>query len=374
MNNFPIRGIAFCILAPLALAGCDEAMMPLATDKSVSDEASFAAEGVTRTEVRDVERPDIFSASEEGLWDGRPSLGGIWVAHPDVAEPARVLITNTSNGQTVAGALFRRERNNPGPRIQVSSDAAAELGILAGQPTDMALVVVVQEEIEIEVAPPPVAISDEVPNEQLAAPEVPEAEAGIPVAAVSADVADDIVDAAVDVDAAPKRGFWQRFRDSVRTDPAALEPEPAIEVVETIAIVDPAEAQAPVPEVQTATLDPIATVAAAAIDEAEEVEVAAIEVASEPEPMAAPAAAAENSGPLRNPIIQVGLFSVEENANATTESLRSEGIIPTVDRIDRGDVTLWRVLVGPMTTKEDQSTMFERIKELGYRDAFLAPS
>ena len=75
MNNFPIRGIAFCILAPLALAGCDEAMMPLATDKSVSDEASFAAEGVTRTEVRDVERPDIFSASEDGLWDGIPNTG-----------------------------------------------------------------------------------------------------------------------------------------------------------------------------------------------------------------------------------------------------------------------------------------------------------
>ena len=40
---------------------------------------------------RDVEAPGVFQVTEAGLWDGRPSLGGVWVAHPDVTEPERVI-------------------------------------------------------------------------------------------------------------------------------------------------------------------------------------------------------------------------------------------------------------------------------------------
>lgn len=87
-----------------------------------------------KTVERDVEAPDVFQANEAGLWDGRPSLGGIWVAHPDVKDPERVIIRNEANGKFVVGALFRRERATPGPRLQVSSDAAEALGLLAGQP------------------------------------------------------------------------------------------------------------------------------------------------------------------------------------------------------------------------------------------------
>lgn len=87
--------------------------------------------------VEDVEAPDLFATAEPGLWDGRPSLGGVWVAHPDVDEPLRVRVRNQLNGQSVTGALFRRERDNPGPSLQVSSDAAAALDILAGAPTPL---------------------------------------------------------------------------------------------------------------------------------------------------------------------------------------------------------------------------------------------
>ncbi|MFV0359037.1 MAG: SPOR domain-containing protein [Tropicimonas sp.] len=45
------------------------------------------------------------------------------------------MIRNTANGRSVAGALFKREREHPGPKFQVSSDAAASLELLAGQPT-----------------------------------------------------------------------------------------------------------------------------------------------------------------------------------------------------------------------------------------------
>ena len=82
---------------------------------------------------RDVEAPEVFQVTEPGLWDGRPSLGGVWVAHPDVTEPERVIVRNEANGKFVIGALFRRERDIPGPRMQASSDAAAALGMLAAE-------------------------------------------------------------------------------------------------------------------------------------------------------------------------------------------------------------------------------------------------
>ena len=48
-------------------------------------------------------------------------------------EPERVIIRNQQNGQFVIGALFRRERETPGPRLQVSSDAAAALEMLRAE-------------------------------------------------------------------------------------------------------------------------------------------------------------------------------------------------------------------------------------------------
>ncbi len=89
------------------------------------------------TATGDIEAPEVFQATDSALWDGRPSLGGIWVAAPDVQDPERVVMFNPATGKTVQGALFRRERDNPGPRLQISSDAAEALGILAGQPVEI---------------------------------------------------------------------------------------------------------------------------------------------------------------------------------------------------------------------------------------------
>ncbi len=100
---------------------------------------------------RDVERPDVFSVSESALWDGRPSLGGVWVAYPATIDPERVIIRNISNGKSVVGALFRRERENPGPKIQLSSDAAVALGVVAGTPTEISIVVLRREEVVVDV-------------------------------------------------------------------------------------------------------------------------------------------------------------------------------------------------------------------------------
>ena len=88
-----------------------------------------------------------FQSPKHGLWDGRPSLGGVWVAHPDVTDPERVIIRNQANGKFVIGALFRRERDNPGPRLQVSSDAAAALEMLAGAPSTLNVTALRREEV-----------------------------------------------------------------------------------------------------------------------------------------------------------------------------------------------------------------------------------
>lgn len=132
----PRFGLAVMAVSVLALSACEDgANLGFLKPKP----AETAVTGSSRTQLveRVVEAPDVFQVNEAGLWDGRPSLGGVWVAHPDAKDPERVIIRNTSNGKFVIGALFRREREIPGPRLQISSDAAAALGILAGAPIEL---------------------------------------------------------------------------------------------------------------------------------------------------------------------------------------------------------------------------------------------
>ena len=88
-----------------------------------------------------VETPGVFKVSEDGVWDGRQSLGGVWVAHPNVKMPERALIHSEANDASVTGTLFRRERESPNPRFQVSSEAATALGILANSSTKLTVTV-----------------------------------------------------------------------------------------------------------------------------------------------------------------------------------------------------------------------------------------
>lgn len=151
--------IAPLAVALAALAGCDENGQFIGFE-SAPDEAAAATPAATapvETVERDVDAPEVFGETDRGLWDGRPSLGGVWVAYPDVTDPERVRIRNTANGATVVGALFRRERDNPGPPFQVSSDAAAELAMLAGQPTELEVVALRREEVPVAPAAVPTA-------------------------------------------------------------------------------------------------------------------------------------------------------------------------------------------------------------------------
>lgn len=190
--------LTVAILSSLSLAACDENgafQFPQLAGNRTAQAADQTGQSVQLVE-RDVEAPDAFQVTESGLWDGRPSLGGVWVAHPDVTEPERVIIRNQDNGTFVIGALFRRERENPGPSLQVSSDAALALEMLAGSPARLQVTALRRE----QVAETPEAM----PTTDFAAP------AGIaettidsaPLDAPAAPPADAIAGAAAAIDAA----------------------------------------------------------------------------------------------------------------------------------------------------------------------------
>lgn len=91
-----------------------------------------SSNGATRIVTRDIEAPDVFQTVATAQWDGRPSLGGVWIAAPRIADPERVIIRNTANGKFVIGTLFRRA--SAGEEMQLSSDAAQALDIKAATP------------------------------------------------------------------------------------------------------------------------------------------------------------------------------------------------------------------------------------------------
>ncbi|GLS86422.1 sporulation protein [Cypionkella aquatica] len=151
MTGEAMRRLMVAVAAAAVLTGCQEGNGPLAAKAPPSaagqagQSAPASAKSVKLVD-RDVEDPSIFQTSDQALWDGRPSLGGVWVASPDAKDPERVILRNTANGKFVIGALFRRELDNPGPKLQISSDAAAALGLLAGQPGKISVTALRREE------------------------------------------------------------------------------------------------------------------------------------------------------------------------------------------------------------------------------------
>lgn len=286
--------IVFGGTALLALGACEQAGgfklgESLGLNRKDTTEVA-AAPSQGRTVEQDVEAPDVFSVTEAGLWDGRPSLGGVWVAHPDVKDPERVIIRNQDNGKFVVGALFRREREIPGPRLQISSDAAAALGILAGSPSQLNVTALRREEVPVDVP-----VAGETTDQVEAAPEVSETPLD-PIAAASA-----AIDAAPETDAEKQAN------------------------VETAAVT-PAPAPAPAPKPQTSNLE--------------------------------------------KPYLQVGIFSVEANANRTASQMRAEGMLPTIRKGETAGKPFWRVIVGPAGTSAERRDLLAKIRKVGFTDAY----
>lgn len=284
MNKTGIKKLAVVAGIALLVAGCGEnggtSFLKAGADPATGDAARSSS---TKLIERDVEAPDAFQVTESGLWDGRPSLGGVWVAYPDVEDPERVIIRNEANGKFVIGALFRRERDNPGPKLQVSSDAAAALGLLAGQPVTLNVTALRREEVPIA-APAPT-------------PTLPETE-----------------------------------------------------------------------EIAEAKLDPIAG-AAAAITAAEAKQAGAAPAPAKP---VAPAPKKPvSTSKLAKPFIQLGIFSVEANANGTADLMRKSGIVPNVMKQTSSGKTFWRVVVGPASNKAEADALLKTVRAKGFSDAYF---
>ncbi len=229
------------------LSGCQH----LVFSQNVVNGSFEAKKQNTNSVELDTEAPDVFRTSEAGLWDGRPSLGGIWVAHPDTDIPERVIIRNGSNKKFVIGALFRRETLRPGPRLLLSSEAAEALEMPAGVPANLTVVALRKR-----------SISENKPDHSLGM--------------------------------------------------ANLEPEK-----------------------------------------------------KEVSPPIIPA-----RFNLKRPFIQIGIFGVEQNAKNTAETMRQMGIVPILKIFKRNNKIFWRVLVGPASTAEEQMTLIQKVRTVGFKDAY----
>lgn len=324
MRSVTYRFLGLGLIVSVSLAACMDG-----SNSSSSGGGATASRGGQVVE-RDIEDASVFSKREAALWDGRPSLGGAWVAHPDAQSPERVIIRNTANGQETIGALFRRERMNPGPAFQVSAEAANAVGILAGAPTEIEVVALRSEEIggpaiaEPSADAPSAQDSDAIEMAQTSGPE--QTAASAPPAAPA--------------EAQPRGGFFGRLFG--RSTPA----EPEMQGIETQALDDqiaeaPAQTQAPAPTPAAAQAPP-----------------------------AAPPAQPQPASTLERPFIQLGIFSVEANAGNAETMARDAGLTARVVEGSTQGNAFWRVVIGPAQTQAEQSQMLARVKSLGFNDAY----
>ncbi len=279
--------VALLLSTVLAVSACEDGQSFMDAFKPQgTTEGGVPASTSTRLVERDVEAPDVFQVSDTGLWDGRPSLGGVWVAHSDVSDPERVIIRNEDNGKFVIGALFKRESTSPGPGVQVSSDAAEALGMLAGSPSNLNVTALRREEV-----------AEEVPQE-----------------------VDMIAEA---------------------------------EAIEATSLDDP------IADV-SATLDALETPATAT----------ATTTAATTAPAPKPAAPAPATSSLSKPFLQIGIFSVEQNAKRTVEMLGSQGVVALVKQGESNGKSFWRVVVGPASSTAERKSLLEKVKKAGFTDAY----
>ena len=82
----------------------------------------------------------------------------------------------------------------------------------------------------------------------------------------------------------------------------------------------------------------------------------------------------QNSGSenivLSKPYIQVGIFSIEQNARNTAEVMNQLNIQPTVKEQTSRNKTFWRVIVGPAVDMNERSTLLQKVKAVGFGDAY----
>ena len=333
MAGIPLKSWVLLGVASAALTACQPGTSDTQTTSepaAVTDSAAsadttgpVAAATSARLVDHDVEAPDVFQTTDKALWDGRPSLGGVWVATANAKDPERVILRNPANGKFVIGALFRREADNPGPKLQISSDAADALGMLAGQPATINVTALRREE-----------------------------------APAATDASKPLLDAAETVQPAPN----DRVTASAAIDKAASKSTggPAIPTAPATSAspaksADAAPVTAPIVAPKPARSAPSAPPAPRSLTNPEPPPVAEATVVAIPPAPAAPSGAS----------IQIGIFSVEDNANRAVKALGKAGITATVRKEESHGKPLWSVIAS------GNAATLAKIKAAGFADAYV---
>ena len=277
--------------------------------------AATAPEGATSTRLveREIEAPHAFHATESGAWDGRPSLGGVWVGYPNVRDPERVIIRNRENGKFVIGTLFRREREVGGARFQVSSEAAGALGLAAMAATRLEVTALRPESGREAILPPAAAGLDQA--EVIAAEMLPAedaAAAGAPARAEAAEKA-----------AAAER--------TAKAAPPATEGKPP-------ATDGKAEATPPGSKATAAAKPRTRT----------------------------------SDGATVGRVIRVGTFSVQTNAQSVHDRLLQGGTRPVLKAEQAEAGAVWRVHVPAPGSEAEATRLLDKVRTLGFPDAYLS--
>ena len=350
--NCKFKTIVLASVSAIVLTACDT----LTEGEAPAGRASNT-QGI---EGREIEVPDAYNAQSKALWDGRPSFGGAWIAVTDVRTPEQVRIENTANGRVIKAALYRRERDLPGPPIQVSMDAAQELGMQAGTPVELK-VVAIRKEV-IEVAP---VVADEVSEDTLT-------DDGVEVAALgAADAIATTVDATTDItgEALPEITETTEVGAAPVGDLGATVPTFASATLEAVV-----GRSGSTTDAMFAAAALAADAAAAGVDDAN---TTVVDQAAEPltgETVAAALAAvpsteqaAASDQPLNYPFIQVSTVGSQADADAVIAKLKAAGLQAGA----RQTGERFAVLVGPLKTAAQQTAALANTKKMGYFDAFL---
>ena len=313
MVSVPRRQFAFPGIAALAPAGCKAGPGPIKSGTVTKTAPNTAASpGRTgRNAGADVEAPKVFSVTAQGLWDGRPSPGGVRVVSADARDPGRVIIRNDATGETGIGARFRQERENPGPPIRISPDAAKALGLLSGQPAKVTI------------------------TARRRAEDIPAAAA--PATAVTATGTAPAAAGPVKAGTAAKT--------TTQAEPAAIETG-ALHTGAVAAAIDKADSKTPV-------MDPDAMAQAAPAAST----------------AAAPAASSPAAGGKSHS--QPGIFSVYANAKRAADTVTKAGASAAVRKEESKGKPGWSVVAGPAASVADRDALMKKIKGLGSADAWF---
>jgi hypothetical protein len=311
MVSVPLWQLAFPGNQARAPAGCEAGTSPRKSGTSTKTAPDTAASPgqAGHNAGADVQAPEVLNITAQGLWDGQPSPGDVWVASADARDPKRVIIRNDATGETGIGALFRRERENPGPPIRLPSDAADAPGLLSGQPARVTITALRRSEDTPAAAAPATAVTATGTATTAAGP----AKAG------------------------------KSAKTTPQAEPAAVETG-ALHTGAVAAAIDKANARTPV-------MDPDAMAQAA--------------------PAASTAAAPAASSPAAGgkSCNQPGIFSVEANARPAADTVTRAGASAAPRKEASKGKPCWSSGADPAASAANRDALMKKIKGLGSADA-----